>query len=168
MKAALMLCALANSAFAAVPIVARITPDALAKLQQETPMTLLPPPPAKDGPNVRRPEAQSIIKQSLVLNDGKNWTLIPKGAVIFLPEAMKSRVDAKPSGTLLGWLDFLTRNQAWITTNDISFDQAAGRKPLPAERVAFWPKQDKVVIATHQNGPITVRVSKETQSPATP
>lgn len=167
MKAALIVCALANSAFAAVPIVARITPDALAKLQQESPMALLPPPPVKDGTNVRRPEAQSIIKQSLVLNDGKNWTLIPKGAVIFIPEAMKSRVDVKPSGNLLGWRDFLTRNQAWITTTDISFDQATGKKPLQAERVAFWPKQDKVVIATHQNGPITVRVSKETQSPAT-
>jgi hypothetical protein len=167
MKAALLVCAMANCAFAAVPIVARITPDALAKLQQESPMALLPPPPAKGESNVRRPEAQSIIKQSLILNDGKNWTLIPKGAVLFLPEAMKCRVDVKPSGPLLVWRDFLARNQAWITTNDISFDQATGKKPLQAERVAFWPKQDKVVIATHQNGPITVRVSKETQAPAT-
>ena len=167
MKTALILCVMANSAFAAVPILARTTPEALAKLQQDNPMTLLQSP-AKGEAIVRRPDDQSIINQSTILHDGTNWTLVPKGAVIFLPEAMKSRVDVKPAGTLLPWTEFLARNQAWITTNDISFDQAAGKKPLQAERVAFWAKQDKVVIAVHQGGPISVCASNETQSPPAP
>jgi hypothetical protein len=163
MKTTLLLCVLANSAFAAVPVVARITPQALARLQHDSPMTLLQSP-AKGVASVRRPEGQSIIKQSTILNDGRNWTLVPKGAVIFLPAAMKNRVDVKPSGTLLGWLDFVARNQSWISTNDISFEQAAGKKPLQPERVAFWSKQDKVVIAVHQRGPISVRVANPTQA----
>ena len=123
-------------------------------------MTLLQSP-AKGEANVRRPEDQSIIKQSMILHDGINWTLVPKGAVIFLPDAMKSRVDVKPAGTLLGWTAFLAKNQAWITTNDVSFEQATGKKPLQPERVAFWAKQDKVVVATHQSGPISVLIDKE-------
>ena len=163
MKTALFLCVLANSTFAAVPILPPITPAELAKLQQDSPMTLLQSP-AKGEANVRRPEDQSIIKQSVILIDGTHWTLVPKGAVIFLPEAMKSRVDAKPVGTLLAWADFLTKNRAWITTNEVSFNQAAGTESLPVGRVAFWAKQDKAVIAVHQNGPISVRVSLETQA----
>lgn len=167
MKTALILCVLANSTFAAVPILPPITPAELAKLQQDSPMTLLQSP-AKGEANVRRPEDQSIIKQSVILHDGTHWTLVPKGAVIFLPAAMKSRVDVKPAGSLLSWIAFLAKNQAWITTTDVSFEQATGKKPLQPERVAFWAKHDKVVIATHQSGPISVRVKKEAPSPPTP
>lgn len=164
MKTALILCAaLASSAFAGSPVLVRITPEQLAKIQHSTPMTRLQKP-AKGEVKVSRPTDQSIIKQSVILHDGNNWTLVPKGAVIFLPEAMKSRVDAKPVGTLLAWADFLTKNRAWITTNEVSFNQAAGTESLPVGRVAFWAKQDKAVIAVHQNGPISVRVSLETQA----
>ena len=117
--------------------------------------------PAKDEAPVTRPAGQSIIKQSSILHDGTNWTLVPKGAVIFIPAALKGRVDVKPVGTLLSWADFLAKNRGWITTTDVSFDQAAGNQPMPAERAAFWAKQDKIVVAVHQNGPISVRIAPE-------
>jgi hypothetical protein len=118
--------------------------------------------PAAGEAKVARPQNESIIKQSTLLNDGKNWTLVPNGAVTFVPEAMKSRVNAKPVGALLPWIDFLTKNQSWITTSEITIEQAAGKNPLPAERVAFWTKQDKIIVAVHQNGPISVRVQDPT------
>lgn len=120
--------------------------------------------PAANAAPVARPDDQSIIKQSMILHDGTNWTLVPKGAVIFLPEALKNRVDVKPVGTLLPWMEFLTKNISWITTNEVSFDQAAGNVSLPAERVAFWAKQDKIVVAVHQSGPISVNIAKQPQT----
>ena len=77
---------------------------------------------------------------------------------------MKGRVDVSPVGTLLSWSDFLIQNRNWITTTDISFDQAAGNEAMPAERAAFWAKQDKIVIAVHQNGPISVRIATESMT----
>ncbi len=163
MKASLLLLALASGVFAQAPVLARITPEALAKIQQNNPIANLPK--VQTTPvNVERPAEQSIIKQSMILHDGKNWTIVPKGAVIFLPEAMKSRVDVKPVGTLLAWSDFLAKNFAWITTNEVTFDQAAGNTPLPAARVAFWAKQDKIVVAVHQQGPISVNIDKTPQT----
>jgi hypothetical protein len=160
MKTTLLLCALATGAFAGPPVLTRITPADLAKLQQHSPMTRLQTP--AEGEAVVSPaNDQSIVKQSIILNDGKHWTLVPKGAVIFLPEAMKSRVNGKPVGILLTFTDFLTRNHAWVATNEVSFKQAAGSEQLPAESTTFWAKQDKVVIAVHQNGPISVRVANE-------
>ncbi|HEX7262028.1 MAG TPA: hypothetical protein VF258_09450, partial [Luteolibacter sp.] len=113
---------------------------------------------------VSRPADQSIIKQSVILHLGTDWTLIPHGAVIFVPEPMKNRIGDKPSGTLLAFNDFLIKNRAWITTVEISIDQATGTKPLSVKQAEFWPKQDKVVIAVHQNGPISMRVSKPAQT----
>jgi hypothetical protein len=158
MKAILILSALASCAFAEPGLQPRITSDELVKRQQTNPVQSVLTP-AESPVKESNPEEQSIVKQSTILNDGKNWTIIPRGAVICLPAAAKSRVDGKLTGTLLPWTDFLARNYSWITTNEVSFDQAAGAQPLPPERVAFWAKQDKIVIAVHQGGPISVRVT---------
>lgn len=163
MKIPLILCALTSATFATTPILVRVTPQDLAARQQAKPLAKLQEP-AKDQAKIVQPNEQSIIKQSAILHDGVNWTIVPKGAVVFLPSALKSRVDVKPVGMLLSWSDFLTKNRAWITTNEVSFDQAAGAIPLAAEKVAFWSKQDKIVIATHQSGPISVKITASNQT----
>jgi hypothetical protein len=163
MKTALFLCVLASHAFAIEPILVRVTPETLANLQARDPMIRLVKP-AKGEAKVVRPENQSIIKQSTILHDGQNWTIVPKGAVIFIPTEQKSRVNVKPVGTLLPWNEFFTMNRSWITTNEVSFDQAAGNEALPAERTAFFAKQDKIVVAVHQTGPISVRVAEQPES----
>lgn len=161
MKSTLILLALVANAAAGPPVLQRITPASLAKLQQSTPMSRLQRP-VEGEAIVERPAEQSIIKQSMILHDGQNWTLVPKGAVLFLPDPLKNRVDVKPLGTLLPFVDFLTKNRSWITTNEVTFNQAAGTEALPEERSTFWSKQDKMVIAVHQSGPISVRVSQAT------
>ncbi len=163
MKATLILCALATCALAGPPVLVRVTPETIAKLQAMTPMTSLQKPDEGEA-KVARPTEQSIIKQSVILHDANNWTLVPIGAVVYLPDALKARVNARPVGLLLPWSEFLTKNIAWITTTDVSFEQAAGSESLPATRVAFWAKQDKVVIAVHQAGPISVRLSNNQQA----
>jgi len=164
MKATLLYCVLAANAFAATPVLVRVTPETLVSLQAKDPMIRLIKPAATDEVKVSRPVNQSIIKDSTILHDGRNWTLVPNGAVVFLPEALKSRVNAKPVGNLLQWSDFLTRNRAWISTNEVTFDQAAGSEEIPAANAESWAKQGKLVIAVHQRGPISVRVSQATAS----
>ena len=167
MKISALLLALASSAMADQAITPRITGTELAKLQQQSPLKPSQKPAAAQA-NAPAAEAPSIVKQSVILHDGKNWTLVPKGSVVFIPDALRNHVDAKPVGTLLAWADFFVKNRSWITTNDVSFDQAAGNKPIPAERVAFWSKQDKIVVAVHQTGPISVRLQDQSQSAVTP
>lgn len=161
MKTMLVFFASAAMGMAAQPILVRVTPETLANLQKRDPMIRLVKP-AENEAKVARPENQSIIRESSVLHDGRNWTIVPNGAVVHIPSALKARVNARPVGTLLAWTDFLTRNRGWITTTEVSFDQAAGNEALPAERAAFLAKQDKIVVAVHQSGPISVRVAKET------
>jgi len=159
MKTPLILLALASQLFAEQPILERVTPEALAKIRQESRVADLPEKAVPEN-QIARPKDQSIVRDSTILHDGKNWTIIPKGAIVFLPEALKSRTTSKPVGILLPFLDFLARNPSWITTNEVSFDQAAGNEELPPARIAHWAKQDKLVIAVHQRGPISVQIPK--------
>lgn len=164
MKALLISGVLAGHALAGQPLVARITPDALAKLQQADPMVRLQKP-AEGEAKVGRPADESIIAQSTILSDGSNWTIVPNGAVLFVPEKLKSRISTQPSGGLLAWSDFLIRSRGWITTCEVSIDQATGKQPLPAERTDFWAKQDKIVVAVHQRGPISFRSAPTSNTP---
>lgn len=162
MKITLLLSALVAHAFAEEPtLLEPLTPQALTRLQQIDPLSRLDKPAAGEA-KIARPQDQSIIKQSTILHDAGHWTLVPIGAVIFMPAALKARLTAKPESTLLPWAEFLAKNYSWITTTEVTLAQAAGQVSLPADRVAFWAKQDKMVIAVHQNGPISVRVAPST------
>lgn len=164
MKALLIFSVLTGHVLAVQPMVARITPDALARLQQADPMVRLQKP-APGEAKVGRPADESIIAQSTILSDGSNWTIVPNGAVLFVPEKLKSRISTKPSGVLLAWSDFLVRSRGWITICEVSIDQATGKEPLPTERSAFWAKQDKIVVAVHQRGPISFRTATTSNTP---
>lgn len=126
--------------------------------QQVDPLVVhaLTNPTAHKSTPVHTAASQSIISQSEILHDGVNWTIVPKGAVLFVPEKIMDRVGARPVGTLLTWLQFLAKNPSWVSTHETSFEQAAGKSPLPDAKVDFWKKQDRVIIAVHQGGPISV------------
>ncbi len=110
---------------------------------------------------VNRPAESSIVKQSVILHDGTNWTMIPAGAVIHLPEALKEKLNARPVGKLLPWSDFLAKNKSWITTSEVTFDQAAGNLPLPVKEAASLANHAKIVIAVLKNGPTAVHVGHD-------
>ena len=151
----LLLSSLAGAAFAAPAMTDRITPEEIAARQKSAPAVTQPVEAAEA--KVARPGEQSLIKQSDVLSDGNNWTLVPKGAVLHIPAALNNRVGAKPLGTLLSWTDFLTVNRGWLFTEEVTFDQAAGKTPIPPSRTEFWKKNGKVIVAVHLGGPISVR-----------
>ncbi|WP_411827255.1 hypothetical protein [Luteolibacter sp. AS25] len=99
---------------------------------------------------------QSIIAHSEILHDGTHWTLVPKGAVLHIPERQAANVGNRPVGTLLQWRDFLAKNVAWISTHETSFSEASGERSIPEAQTEYWKKQDRVIIAVHQGGPISV------------
>ena len=156
MKAAILWIALAGSVCAETTVSEPITAQALLVKQQSVSLKGLTRTVVGEIAPVPRAETQSIIAQSQILHDGKHWTLVPKGAVLFIPARKSENVGARPVGTLLQWREFLTRNPEWISTQETTFDQASGEVPFAEEKVEFWKKQDRVIVAVHQGGPISV------------
>ena len=158
MKSSLLLLAVATGAAIAadLPMTDAVSPQQMLERQRGSSLAKEQVTPGAEA-KVERPGEQSLIKQSDILHDGSNWTIVPKGAVLHVPAQMSPRVGAKPLGTLLSWTDFLTANRGWILTEEVSFEQAAGKKPLPEKRKEFWVTQTKVIVAVHRGGPISVR-----------
>lgn len=162
MKTALFFAALATSAFAESPVPVLVHPSPEAVARYEAMCAQQQPSPSVENEAIAFD--LSTLGNSLVLNDGKNWTIVPTGAVIFLPNAAKSHLARKPVGKLLNFTEFLKANSTWITTHEVSFEQAAGTETLPAERVSCWANQNKLVIAVHQNSPKAIQMTTETQA----
>lgn len=144
------------NAFSAQPILNRITSEALAKLQSNDPLSRLSKPQPGEV-NIQRPDNQSILNDSIKLHDGNIWTIVPNGAVVYIPEKLKSRITTEPTGRLTGWREFLAANYSWLSAHEMDFEQAAGKKVLPEGTPANWAKQDKIIVAVHQGGPISFR-----------
>lgn len=161
MKTALFLGILALNASAAVPVLVRITPETLARLQARDPMIRV-----VDADNAVPMQTSSANRfaGSTVLHDGRNWTLVPNGSLVRVPASMKGRVNAQPVGNLLPWTEFLAKNHAWISTNEVTFDQAAGNEEVPVEHIEAGAKPDKIIVAVHRNGPAMVRVASRLPS----
>ncbi len=136
----------------------------LRKCQQEDPMHRLPPSRAEPPPK----QAQDLISQSDVLCFGGIATLVPKHAVLLLPKAMANRSEFTAGSTLMGWAEFYAKNRGWITTVEVTNEQAAGTQPLDAEVSLRLKGSICVVVATYQGGPISVLSPKASPSAPTP
>lgn len=131
--------------------------DLVAKQQNVSLAVLEQSPPASSETRViNRTTGQSLISQSEILHDGEYWTLVPKGAVLYVPQRRSANIGARPLGTLLTWIQFLTINSAWLSTHETSIEQASGEVLLPQAKTDFWKKQDRVIVAVHQGEPISV------------
>lgn len=154
MKTTLLFLALASSAIASQPVLVRITPDTLARIKAREPMVRV-----VDSASNSTAVQPSPFKDSTILHDGKNWTLVPNGSLVNLPDAMKCRVNLKPVGTLLTWSEFQKKNSTWIDASEVGFDLAVGNAELSADSTKAWAKTDKIVVTVHQNEPAVVRVA---------
>ena len=91
-----------------------------------------------------------------MLSFGEFWTMVPKGAVLHIPSSLTSRVNVEPQGTLISWSNFMARNRGWLRAQPVEMAQARGESPVSEESLEAINNSSQVVIATFQNGPISV------------
>ena len=77
------------------------------------------------------PGKSSLIKRSAVLSSTRNWTIVPKGAVLHIPAQYQKQVNGKQVGKLIPWKEFYAQNRGWIHVHSVSMDQARGKKNEP-------------------------------------
>lgn len=137
----------------------------LRKTQQEDPMKLLP---ASHGEDPSRTQAKDLLSQSDILCFGGLATLLPKRAILLVPKAMAGRTQLSAGVMLMGWAEFHARNRGWITTVEVSRQQAEGTQPLAEDVTKLLLDHPNLVVATYQGGPISVLPPKPTPAPPAP
>ena len=120
--------------------------------------------PAKNLPN-------DLIGQSDIVSFGGYATLVPKRAILQIPQNFADRIHFVEGSRILGWSEFLALNKGWITTLEISRAQAEGNVDLPEETHKQLSTCTSLVVCTYKGGPISrlpLKAPPETQSAVKP
>lgn len=99
---------------------------------------------------------KSLIGDSEVLCFNGMVTLVPKRAVLQIPQNLAERLKYQPGAKLLSWAQFYALNRGWITTVEVSRIQAAGTSPMSEVTQKQISKSANLIVATYQAGPISV------------
>lgn len=97
-----------------------------------------------------------LISRSEILCFNGMATLVPKRAVIHIPKPLAARIAMQEGAKIVPWQEFLGSNRNWITTVNISRPQAEGNEPLSEATLKSFEKETRVVVATYEDGPVSV------------
>ena len=107
------------------------------------------------------PSKSSILERSVILGSSRNWTFVPKGAVMILPETHKEKVNlAEGRGKYLPFAEFAAQNRGWLSVYSVTLDQARGKSPISEQERKKLQASGRVVISVCQGGPISTRATK--------
>lgn len=88
-------------------------------------------------------------------------TLVPKNALLQIPKPYADRINNHKKGSkVISWTDFYARNRGWINTVEVTLAQAKGETPISPELLETLKKNNNLVVAVLQNGPISIRPPK--------
>jgi hypothetical protein len=124
------------------------------KAKEEAPPPVFKPATGED-PSVANKLGDLISRSDIICYRGQA-TLVPKRAVLHVPKAMSDRMGMKEGARIGSWTEFLNANRAWIRTVAVSRIQAEGNDPMSEETIKSFDKEQRLVIATYQEGPISV------------
>lgn len=158
------------SGFAEVPAVRdAMTHDQLVltlrQAEQNDPMKKMKAAKGEDPSAKNRPK--SLLSESDIISYGGLATLVPKRAILQMPESWAGRLKIEAGAKIVSWSDFYAQNRGWITTVEISREQAEGGQPLAEETKKMMKKSRNLVVATYQGGPISLLAAKPASKPAT-
>ncbi len=122
--------------------------------EQRDPMKNLAPAEGEDPSKAARPA--DLLATSEVLCFNGVATLVPKGAVLAVPANLKARTGFQAGARIVPWQQFYVNNRNWLSTAEVSFEQAAGRKELPEGLRNQLEESRTIIVATMRQGPISV------------
>jgi hypothetical protein len=100
---------------------------------------------------------RSLLDSSAILCFRGELTLVPKRAVLHVPEHLEKRFGVNGKVEVKSWQDFYAANRGWIRPLEVTRDEAFGFKPLSEAKLEAIKESTTVVVATFKNGPIAVR-----------
>ncbi|MCW1913945.1 hypothetical protein OJ996_10185 [Luteolibacter sp. GHJ8] len=102
------------------------------------------------------PKRWDLESNSEYIAFGEFVTLLPKGAIIHVPEKHKANVVKEMKGALLLWPEFVARYPGLVSRMDVSLEEASGQKPIAAERLKAARNTGLIIVGVLNQNPITV------------
>lgn len=130
---------------------------AMKQSQQADPMKNLP---ASNAPDASLNLPKDLVSQSDFISSAGAATLVPKHAILKVPVSYADRIRFQEGSRILSWTEFFAANRNWITTIEVTPEQASGKQALSKEASELVAKSSNLIVATHRGGPISVLAPK--------
>lgn len=114
------------------------------------------PTPVEPPKQVVRAKQQGYYDTATIIAVPGAHSIVPRGAVLFVPPDKIGMIVKKPSGKLVRWPEFLKQNSKWIATREVSWETAKGEDPIKEEERKSFAEGTKLVVAVFKKNPITV------------
>ncbi|MCW1884757.1 hypothetical protein OKA04_08455 [Luteolibacter flavescens] len=113
------------------------------------------------------PKGWDLEKNSEFITFDGMVTLVPKGAIIHVPERYRANVVTELKGNIVLWTEFAARYRAVVAPFEVSLAEASGKEAIKPERLEAAQKSGVILIGTVGGNPISVH-KKAPAAPATP
>lgn len=111
--------------------------------------------------NKSHPSKSGILDRSTVIVSGGNWTIVPKGALLYVPQRYQNCFDVEGTGTFLDFKEFFLKNRSWLVTHSVTLEQARGKSALSEQTIKGFVTSGRAVVSVFRGGPISTRPYKE-------
>jgi len=108
------------------------------------------------APEGTGPKGWDLEKNSEFIVFEGNVTLVPKGAIIHVPERYKANVVTRMQGNFMLWNEFVSRYRGLVTAFEVSLAEATGEAPIKPERLEAGQKTGLILVGTLNHNPISV------------
>lgn len=123
---------------------------------KQHPPSATPPVAQADAPSSKAPR-YDIMKLCDVITSQNSYTLIPKRSVLFAcPERRQTIGGTTGKAQFQQWPKFLGSNLSWISTYEVTLDQARGTAPIHPDVMKTIQQRGGVVIAVYRGSPISI------------
>jgi len=140
--------------------------NALRQAQAANPLNNFKAVEGEDKTEIYRPE--SLLATSDIISFNGLTTLVPKRAILAMPDSMKDRIGRHVEGhRLVQFQEFLHANRGWVSAVEVTRAQAQGREKLPESLTERVGKSTSLIVATFNGGPISVLPLREPDPNAT-
>lgn len=106
-----------------------------------------------------RPKGWDLMEYSEFIGMDGFVTLVPKGAIIHVPERFKANVLPKAVGRFLSWPEFSARYRGLVVTREVTIEEASGAKAIEVKAMDAVRKGDLITVAILGGNPISVAKS---------
>jgi hypothetical protein len=106
-----------------------------------------------------------LAGNSTFIQMGDKFTLVPKGAILNVPKKLASLIVTEPKGTFVIWPEMQQAYRSKLSRFEVTLDQASGKEPIDAAKLAVAKRSESILVATIENGAVSVAQPQPASAP---
>ena len=104
----------------------------------------------------KEPKGWDLEKNSEFVAFEGAVTLVPKGAILHVPDRYRANVVTAMTGKFMLWNEFSAKYRGVVSAFEVSIAEASGQAEIKPERLEAARKTGVILVATIQQNPVSV------------